>query len=340
MIELSKNTNPFSPSKKTVKKLKREVENIKHYSSDYVKVSDDYLYKKYHIKKENIVLTNGTMEAMDLILRTLNKKKIGMFSPTFWGIKKAAQINSYNVLEKKLDISDSYDAKEIAKLANKSDVVYICNANNPTLNYIDSKELIRIIKDNSKCHFIIDETELLFNVDYSKKSILKSINKVDNLSVLISLSKIFGICGIRAGLLISSSKNCPKFESMKMPYSTNIIAERFISLLKNEEKNLDNAKLKIKQNFNYLIRRLNTNVIKRTIYNEMAFILLELNDNIDYDDFVKYLVEKNIIISPTNNFYKLTGKYIRVSSGKKNDYKKLIKAINNYDGGNVCKKYI
>ena len=77
MIDLSKNQNPYYPTKKIYRKLKKEVKSIKFYSEDYVKISLSKTSGNRRITERNILITNGTMEAMDLILFAKKKKKIG-----------------------------------------------------------------------------------------------------------------------------------------------------------------------------------------------------------------------------------------------------------------------
>ena len=155
MIDLSKNQNPYYPTKKIYRKLKKEVKSIKFYAEDYVKISLPKTFGNRRITERNFLITNGTMEAMDLILFAKKKKKIGFMQPTFWGIKTAANRNSYEIIEEHFEENMEYNAMKIDELAKKVDLVYLCNDNNPTLSYLDNKELYKLIKDNKNCSFII-----------------------------------------------------------------------------------------------------------------------------------------------------------------------------------------
>ena len=72
MIDLSKNQNPYYPTKKIYRKLKKEVKSIKFYAEDYVKISLPKTFGNRRITERNFLITNGTMEAMDLILFVCN----------------------------------------------------------------------------------------------------------------------------------------------------------------------------------------------------------------------------------------------------------------------------
>ena len=331
MIDLSKNTNCFYPNKRIYETLKNGVDNIKSYANDYVKIENTKFLKKYNISSNNTVVTNGTMEAMDLVLRSLELNILGIFNPTFWGIKEAAEKNCYSLVEKKIDISTCYNEVEINELASNSDIVYLCNDNNPTLNYIDSNKLLAIIKENTNCFFVIDETVLTFNIDFDNKTLIKNVNEFDNLIVLLSLSKIFGICGLRCGLIFANEKLTDKFRNKQMPYSTNIISCSFIKNNIDEFMKLKKCRIKIRENFRYFIENVDKDILKKIIYNDSSFILAELNYNIDYDDFVSFVEKNGVIISPVNKYYScLPLNYIRISSGKKKDFTKLISIIRKY----------
>lgn len=336
MIDLSKNTNPYCPSKDMLKFLRKNINEIENYSDKYVEIGETDILTKYNLRKENIIITNGTLGAMDLILRVHQNKTVGLFNPTFWGIKEIAKINNNSIVEKKINVDTEYDLNEIDKLASQSDILYLCNCNNPTLNYIESNKLIKIIKKNKNCLFIVDETILIFDEEFDSKTSIKYVNKVNNLVVLISLSKILGICGLRTGLLITSVSQKNKCIKVQVPYSNNKLSVLFSEKYFSKIFILERCKKRIKSNFEYLINNLDNKLIDNIIYNSSSFLLIQLKDNVDYEEIFSFVSKNNIKIAAINKYYNvLDKKYLRVSAGKKKDYKKLIKVFKKYE-----KKYL
>lgn len=330
MIELSKNINPYYPTKKILKELKKSVNYIDNYPDKHLSSSTNICIGDIYIRQDALVITNGTLDAMDLILKEKNQKIIGYFDPTFWGIENIALKNNYKTKKiEKTDMND-YSDIDINNLAQKADVIYLCNYNNPTLSYIDSKKLIKVIRNNPKCTFIIDETILIFRDDFDKKTMLKYIQNANNLYVLISCSKIFGVSGLRIGLLFTSKQNKINLIKKQIPYSCNIVSQEFINQFLNEFNNLDKCKKKIQDNFYYFIKNLDRYIIRNVIHKNVGFIMCELNDNIDYNDLTEYLLKNGIKISAINNYYNLDKKYIRISAGKIKDYKLLLKLLKKY----------
>lgn len=334
MIDLSKNTNPYYPQKNMISYLKKNIINIEKYSERHVKIKNSYFLKTYHLDESNIVVNNGTLDAMNLILSLSKYKKIGYFSPTFWGIKVLAKKNNYKIIEEKLEQKQYYDIKKIDDLAKKVDILYICNYNNPTLTYISTKDLYTIIEKNKKCDFIIDETVLTFDVDYDKKTMMKYVNKLNNLYILVSLSKIFGICGLRIGLTVCSGDKSEQLIHKQVPFSINSIGYLFINKFLGEFNNLNYSRKKIKNNFKFLIQKLDNNlseIINDILYNNSSFLLIEIKKEINYDDLIEFLYKNNIKIFAVNKYYNnLDNNYIRISAGKKKEFKKLIRVLMKY----------
>ena len=307
MIDLSKNQNPYYPTKKIYRKLKKEVKSIKFYAEDYVKISLPKTSGNRRITERNFLITNGTMEAMDLILFAKKKKKIGFMQPTFWGIKTAANRNSYEIIEEHFEENLEYNAMKIDELAKKVDLVYLCNDNNPTLSYLDNKELYKLIKDNKNCSFIVDETVLTFDLNYDDLTMINYITELKNLNVIVSLSKILSIPGLRSGLIVSDEKNIENYKINQTPYSTNI----FIA------KSLE------KENFKKLINNVR--------YRHTGFMLIELCDKVNYNNLLEFLNQRKIFVSPTNKYYgNLRHNYLRISAGKKKEFRVLIKTLKKY----------
>lgn len=331
MIDLSSNINPFYPTKNMYLYLHRNLNKIKKYSNKHIDVSDDGVLNKYNLKNDNVLVTSGTLGAMDLILRTNTGKNIGLFNPTFWGIREIAKINNNSINEKRLKVNSRYNLNDIDTLSSESDLLYLCNCNNPTLNYIEKEELIKIIRKNKNCLFIIDETVLIFDEQYDNKTLLKHVNEIQNLIVLVSLSKIIGICGLRIGLLITSASQRNKYLKKQVPYSNNVLSSVFLEKYFKKVFELDNCKAKIRSNFNYLINNIDMSLINKIIYNSSSFLLIELKDIVDYTDLVEFILKNQVKVSAINDYYKnLDKKYLRISAGTKSEYKKLIKIFIKY----------
>lgn len=190
-IILCNNLNPYLPDKKMEFKLASNIKLLKTYPTATSNKVNRVISDKLNVPIEMTIVTNGSTEAFDYLLRIPNVKKVGIFTPTFWGYESACKRNNCDVIKMPLKDNRYYEYEKISELSKNVDMIFLCNPNNPTLDTLNRKKLLEIIKKNQNCHFVIDETELVFNADYSERTLInETINNI-NLSVITSVSKFF-----------------------------------------------------------------------------------------------------------------------------------------------------
>lgn len=329
-IILCNNLNPFLPTRNMMSNLSSKINLLKTYPTATSNKVNNAISEKLNVSSDSIIVTNGSTEAFDYILRLPNIKKVGIFTPTFWGYEKACNRNNCNVIKVPLKNNRYYEYKDINKLSKDVDLMFICNPNNPTLDVLDKNSLLSIIKKNKDCHFVIDETELVFNDDYFKRTFIYETKKYTNISVITSVSKFFGVPGLRCGFIITNETNAEEIKKLRVLYSINIFSELFMI---NYFNKFNDTKLvnKIQKNFNYLISNLNSEHISEIVHSNSGFILVRFDDSIDANDVTDYLESKNIKIRNIKKSYPyFQGEWIRISAGKKKDFYKLIKYLKLY----------
>lgn len=215
-IILSNNLNPFLPNKTMRFKLASNVNLLKTYPTATSNKVNRVISDKLNVPIETIIVTNGSTEAFDYLLRISNIKKVGIFTPTFLGYESACKRNNCDIIKMPLKDNGYYEYNKIDELSKNVDMISICNPNNPTLDTLNREKLLNIIKQNQNCHFVIDETELVFNADYSKRTLINETINNTNLSVITSISKFFGVPGLRCGFIIINEVNAKKL--IKLEY--------------------------------------------------------------------------------------------------------------------------
>ena len=329
-IILCNNLNPYLPDKKMKLRLASSINLLKTYPTATSNKINRIISDKLKIPIETTIVTNGSTEAFDYLLRIPKVKKVGIFTPTFWGYESACKRNNCEVIKVPLRDNRYYEYDKISELSKNVDMIFLCNPNNPTLDTLNRKKLLEIIKKNQNCHFVIDETELVFNADYSERTLInETINNI-NLSVITSVSKFFGVPGLRCGFIITNKVNTKEINKFRVLFSINIFSELFMI---NYFNRFNDIKLinKIQKNFTYLISKLNSKYIKEIVNVNTGFILIRFEDTIDVNDLTEYLQANGIIIRNIKKSYpNFCGECIRVSAGKRNEFKKLIKYFNLY----------
>ncbi len=241
-----------------------------------------------------IVLGNGTDEILDLIMRVFcdpNSDKIITIPPTYGMYDVIAKTNNVENIKVPLKSNFTLNLEELKKsFSEKTKLLFLCSPNNPTGNSFSRKDLIDLIESFSGV-VVIDEAYIDFS---SNSSLVSLINKYNNLIVTQTMSKAFGMAGIRLGMGFSNSKIVNYINKIKPPYNINLLTEK--RALK-ELKNIDTIKTNIKiilEERNKLIDSLNElSFIIKVYPSDSNFILIKVDDA---DLRYKQLIEKGIVL--------------------------------------------
>jgi histidinol-phosphate aminotransferase len=241
-----------------------------------------------------IVLGNGTDEILDLIMRVFcdpSYDKIITIPPTYGMYDVIAKTNNVENIKVPLKSNFTLNLEELKKsFSEKTKLLFLCSPNNPTGNSFSRKDLIDLIESFNGV-VVIDEAYIDFS---SNSSLVSLINKYNNLIVTQTMSKAFGMAGIRLGMGFSNNKIVNYINKIKPPYNINLLTEK--RALK-ELKNIDTIKTNIKiilEERNKLIDSLNElSFIIKVYPSDSNFILIKVDDA---DLRYKQLIEKGIVL--------------------------------------------
>ena len=281
--------------------------------------------KLKNVDKNQIIFGNGTDEILDLIVRVFcnpNKDKIITLPPTYGMYDVIAKTNGVENVEIPLKKDFSIDKNEILKLSSKTTkVLFLCSPNNPTGNSFDINDLVGLIKSFNGV-VVVDEAYIDFS---SKKSLISLINENNNLIITQTMSKAYGMAGIRFGMGFSNEKIINYLNKIKPPYNINVLTER--KALEQLNK-IDQIKIGIElvlEEKKLLVACLERLEFVEKIYESDSNFILVRVDNAD----LRYnqLSEKGIIVRNRSNQY-LCQNCLRITIGTENENKSLIKTLN------------
>ncbi|HHT9115710.1 MAG TPA: pyridoxal phosphate-dependent aminotransferase [Candidatus Wunengus californicus] len=277
---------------------------------------------------ENILLTNGLDEAIDMITRWFLREgeKSLIPVPTFSQfeiatLRQRAKAVKINFLK---DDKFEFDATAILDLIKKEDIklVWVCNPNNPTANYIDNLEIIKVLQSNVVT--VVDECYF----EFCGKTIANKIKDYPNLVVLRSFSKSFGLAGLRIGYIIANEKIIKDLTNFRQPASVNVLAQIAAT---ESLKNIDYYQKvwsSVREERDNMIQKLRGYGFKVSD-SETNFILLNMKN----EDFTKFLWRKKKIYAlsgASDEFSNLPNNNIRINVGLPEENKKLIKAAEEF----------
>ncbi|WP_237087701.1 pyridoxal phosphate-dependent aminotransferase [Nitrosopumilus piranensis] len=205
VLDFSSNTSPAGMPSSVKSAMKKRLDEMGHYpDTDSINLLSSL--KKYtRLSDSHIVVGNGAIEILYNFCNTfLSKKRVLIPTPTFSEYESASKLADCKfTFFKTMDLSKNLDSFILQIPTNGC--VFVCNPNNPTGTILPKKQLIKIISSakNKSCLVFVDECFIEL-VPESNQSIINLVKKYDNLFVLRSLTKSYGLAGIRIGYGIGS----------------------------------------------------------------------------------------------------------------------------------------
>jgi histidinol-phosphate aminotransferase len=278
-----------------------------------------------NVNVNQVVFGNGTDEILDLIVRVFcnpSEDKIITLPPTYGMYDVIAKTNGVENIEIPLKSDFSIDKNEILKLSSKkTKILFLCSPNNPTGNSFDTNNLTDLIK-SFKGIVVVDEAYIDFS---SRQSLISLIEDNNNLIITQTMSKAYGMAGIRLGMGFSNEKIINYLNKIKPPYNINVLTERkALEELNKIDEIEKNISIVLNQR-NLLVSCLEKLDFVKNIYKSDANFLLVKVDNAD----LRYnqLLEKGIVVRNRSN-QPLCQNCLRITIGTKNENTSLIKMLN------------
>lgn len=265
-----------------------------------------------------LMAVNGATEAFYLIAQSYHGKSSSIVIPTFSEYEDACKINDHSL--------SFIDWKNLSSTTTfTTDLVWICNPNNPTGEILLKDDICKLLENNPNCDFVIDEAYIDFTDAIS--SSIDLIKEYKNLIIVKSLTKNFAIPGLRLGYLISNKDIVQNIEFYKAPWTVNSLAiEAGKYLLKHKSQILppvNNYKSSVEK-FHRKLNEIPSIIIHPT---KTSYFLVELEKS-NSKELKNYLISNfGILIRDASNFRGLNSSYIRVACLEDEKNQLLIDAL-------------
>ena len=311
MIFLDANENPFE-------------NGVNRYPDPQQSSVKVVLAKQKKVKTNQILLGNGSDEVLDLLFRAFCEPKVDnviTLPPTYGMYGVLANINA--VENKEILLSTDFQP-QIEKIMEAVDentkIIFLCSPNNPTGNSFSDENVAYLLK-NFNGLVVIDEAYIDFS---EKESWVNKLDEYPNLIITQTLSKAYGLAGIRLGICYASAEIISVLSKIKPPYNVNeLTQQRAIFRLGNEAKINSEIESIIAQRTDLLKVLLNVKFVEKIYPTEANFILIKVDDaNKRYDELIaKGIVIRNRTTQP------LCENTLRLTIGTEVENKKLIEAL-------------
>jgi histidinol-phosphate aminotransferase len=219
VVYLDANENPFD-------------NGVNRYPDPQQRKLKEVIARRRGVAANQLLLGNGSDEVLDLIFRAFcipNQDKIIVMPPTYGMYKVLANINCISLDEVPLNDDFQLFTKDIlSQISTQTKAIFLCSPNNPSGNSFRREDILTLLQSFTGL-VVIDEAYIDFS---TQKSLVSDLSSYPNLIITQTLSKAYGLAGIRLGICIASEEIIDILNKIKPPYNINSLTqERAISAL-------------------------------------------------------------------------------------------------------------
>lgn len=325
--------NPFYPNRKLLDELKMNFENLLADYPSGIHVNSLLAGKYFDISENNIVVGNGAAELIKSLMELL-PGKVGIQTPTFEEYPNRRTPHeivtfhsdkkdySYNVN----DLIDFYEDKDISALL-------LINPDNPSGNYIPKVDIFKLADwcVKKKITLIVDESFVDFS-DYEENPTLLDadiLKHYSNLVVIKSISKSYGVPGLRLGIMASGDEDViNKIKSDVSIWNINSFAEYYMQIFEKYRKDYESAMDRFKVVRKKYVAQLGLVRGLTVIPSQANYVMCELTGEISAKKLTEILLSKyNIYIKDLSNKKGINGEYIRLAVKTEEENQLIVNSI-------------
>ena len=342
MLDFCYLVNPFFPTPRVVDEMRANFQTLLTQYPSGMKVNTIIASKCFGVSEDYIIPGNGAAELIKALMETTNytnctnySNKVGIIRPTFEEYPNRLPKESLVTFVPK-DNTYRYSADELMTFfeANPVDTLLIINPDNPSGNFIPKSDLLRLCEWSKKkgIRLMIDESFVDFSEDWENNSLLHDelLEEYPQLIVMKSISKSYGVPGIRLGILASADKQLiAGLKKQVSIWNLNAFAEFFMQIYNKYEKDYKTACgkfLKERADFEQKLRSIS---FLRVMPSQANYFLCEILPPRTANEVVLYMLKRhNILTRDCSNKPGLDDRqYMRIAVRNHEDNSRLIEGL-------------
>lgn len=335
LLDFCYRVNPFFPPQKMKDELRSNFDKLLMEYPSGMKINSLLIAKYFNIKQNYVCVGNGAAELIKSLMSQLNGK-IGIISPTFEEYPNRKSTNDIITFYPQ-NKNFSYEIKELQTFYENKNIssLLIVNPDNPSGNFIPPKELLTLAQwtKNKNIQLIIDESFVDFSDASTNNTLLQDniLEEFTNLIVIKSISKSYGVPGIRLGVIASADTNLINFIKKDVSiWNINSFGEYYMQIFGKYESDYKLACQKFIQERERFYQQLTKISYLRIIPSQANYFLCEVYSPYTSRSITELLLNKyNILIKDCSNKKGFNHKnYIRIAVRSKFDNDQLVSALN------------
>ena len=335
MLDFCYLVNPYFPSKRMKDELRANFDTLLTEYPSGMKVNTLIASKSFGVSEPYIVPGNGAAELIKVLMEETSNLKVGFIRPTFEEYPNRYDKES-QVTFVPQNADYRYTADDLMNFfeTHPADTLLIINPDNPSGNFIPKSDLFRLCDWSAKMdiRLVIDESFVDFSEDWENNSLLSDeiLEKNPHLIVMKSISKSFGVPGIRLGILASANKELiASLKKQVSIWNLNSFAEFFMQIYNKYEKDYKTACGKFIEERADFEQKLKSISYLRVMPSQANYFLCEILPPHTANEVVLYMLKHhNILTRDCSNKPGLDRRqYMRIADRNHEDNTRLVEGL-------------
>jgi threonine-phosphate decarboxylase len=334
VLEFSGPINYLGPPQSAIEAVKQNARLIKFYPDpNPVEFKEEIArYVGSGIQEENVLLGNGSIELIYMIAESLPKGHKALIPvPSFSEYEKATLRLGGEPVFVQLQENFELETEKIKKaITSDTKILCICNPHSPSGTLYSKKQLLELVEFCNKKDviFSVDENYIEFADQSLKNTLAGAVKDYENLFVIRSVTKFYGMAGIRFGYALAATNLIDKLETVRQPWSINGLACQVTTAALNDTQFIENTKITIAKNRETLAKALGEIEGLHVYPSVTNFLLVKIQNRKVTSTMLKELLAKeHILIRDCCTFMGMDDSYFRVTIRSEKDNQILVKKI-------------
>lgn len=326
ILDFSSNVNPLGYPRSVRRLLSSGMSKIPVYPDPNSAVLKERLSEYLGVSSGNLVVGNGATEIIYNFCRAVIDRNTSVLitAPTFGEYEAAARLcGAKPRFFKTMDLED--DVAEFLKKIPKNGIVFVCNPNNPTGLLVPKNVMMEILRTAQKRRTLVFVDECFIELADPEQSLTDKVSKFDNLFVLRSLTKSFGLAGLRIGYGIGNKKMISVLDKIKIPWNVGGLAQEAAVLALSDAQFLRKTQKLITAESEFLKKSISEIAGLSCFDSQTNFLLIKTKTPSKV--LQKKLLRRKILIRDCSTFRGLNRNYIRIAVRTHKENLALIKAL-------------
>jgi threonine-phosphate decarboxylase len=332
LLDFSANVNPLGCSPLAKMAIKRTLNLVSFYpDNECTQLRQAIASHIGQIESVNVFVGNGTTEIIHLFARAFLRDDCNAIisQPTFSEYEYAIRLQGCSPIHVlRLQNFELEPGNLLKSITASTGALFLCNPNNPTSTVQNKETLEKIVREalEAGVMVLLDESFVDFVTDQKKVSLSRAAKSYRNLIVLRSLTKPFGLAGLRVGYAIGHETTVRELEKQKITWAVNTLAQIAATAALKDRKFLNRSLRLVRKERAFLVKSLKELGLEVTPP-EANFLFARLPGQVDAPELKKRLMKRRIIIRDCSRFRGLGPQFIRLAIKTRRDNQLLLRAL-------------